>query len=177
MEDALFECRFEQDDEYIKDNINYFQFRAPSRIALFVTYAVIILVYVFMAVRKTTEGTGRAGTMFWIIAAVLTAFLTFTIVFGYKRAFKISRKRKAELYGDSTPVLEVFVTEDKMCFLNTANEAKNTIAISSIVKVIEYKSLIIVKTGARQVVGLSKKGFTKGTPEGLVDFLHSKGVK
>ena len=73
-------------------------------------------------------------------------------------------------------VCDANVTDSEIRLLNKADNADTVIALSTRALVREPKTLIVPIAKARMYRILSKNGFTKGTPEEFVKFLHGRGI-
>ena len=178
MDETLFEYRYEQDDEYIKDILNYSYFKKPVRIVLYVLCFLFVCLNAFFTIRSFIMDYPTSYKVMYVIVTIVTALLLLYILFfGYNASFRIAKKRKAELFGDKPVVTEAYVTEDVIRLVNSSNHAENEIKLSSVVKAYDNRSILILKTKAYITVTLSKKGFVKGTYEEFLQFLFSKGVK
>ena len=175
-EEKLFEFRFEQDDEYLRDYLKYAYFGMPARKAVIAIGIFAAAAFIGLAVYYTAAAPYHAWK-FWLIAVLFAAFNAWSYGFRYFKSVKSSKKRKEELYGDKPVFCEGYVTDSEIRLLNTASNGENTIALSTLAKVRETKALIVLITTARMYHVLSKKGFSKGTPVGFVEFLREKGVK
>ena len=176
MQENLFEYRYEDNDEYLLDYLKFVHFRMPSRIVYIVICLLFVLYFTFFAVYYTANQV--PGTWYyWVGAFGFGALYLFLFVFGYKRDISLAKKRRSEMFGNTPVVYEAYVTDSEVKIVNTANHAETVFALSSVVKVYETKTIIVLKTGGRLMSLFSKDGFTKGTAEEFVDFLHKKGIK
>ena len=176
MEEKLFEFRYEQDDAFLKDYLKFAYFGMPARRVILAFYVICSAVLAGVAVYITVKVPASAW-MFWVLAVFFIAVYAWIIIFRYFQSFKVSQNRKKELYGDSRIFCEGWVTDTEMYIANTGNNSENTFPVSSFKKVRETKTLIITVTSARLMSVIPKDGFTKGTAEEFVKFLHDKGVK
>lgn len=176
MEETLFEYRYEENEENLKEYLNFIHFKAPSRIVFFALCVLIVATYACITVKSFILGeSGRF--LFLTLTLVIAALFLFVVFYGYFRAGRQTKKMLAELYGDNPPVMEAYVTEDKIRLVNVSNHAEGVIEIPSVAKVYEQKSILILRTKAKVSYVFSKNGFTKGTSEEFMQFLFSKGVK
>ena len=178
MEEKLFEMHFAEDDDYQKAVVRFTFFEHPSRIVYYLITLLFVAVLVAFSVYFTVEGNMVTTLYFWILTAVYAAANVFIVVFNYKRALPLMKKRRREICGDGQFVVsDVYVTETGIHIHETPTNWSTTLSLGSIFRVHENKDLVVIRTKAKMALYLARNGFTKGTPEEFVNFLHAKGVK
>lgn len=176
MEDTLFECRYEYNDDLDKECQKFYHFRMPARIVGFVICFLFVGALAGFSIYFTVYDAPEK-TFYWILTIALAAFYLFLIFNGYRRALYTNRKRRVELYGSSSAVCEYFVTDKELKFNNLANHQEITVSLYTIVKMYETKNLIILKSSGNLLHIFTKSGFTKGTPDEFVKFMRSRYCK
>ncbi len=176
MEDSLFEYSHKADEEFVKKVYRFTCFRLPYLIVRFFIGFVLAAALIAVAVRLTIIGDKSYALIFRALAAVEVALTVLLPIFEYRRAVSINMKRRREISGKSADQVEnASVTESEIRFSGPVSEY--SVQFASIKRVYVTSDLIILRSGSKQLFPFSKDGFTKGAPEGFVDFLHGKGIK
>ena len=176
MEEKLFEYQNEENEDYLIECRRFAYFRMPSSVVRIAILCAIVILFIVRSVILTLlEAPSRIVS--WIVTAALAVFYVIYFIYRYKRSVILTRRRIDELTGGVPNVENSYVTDTHIYVHESATNAEITLEISSLARVYETDTLIIVKTGSKLVIFFSKSGFTKGTPEDFVAFLKSKGVK
>lgn len=177
MEDTLFECRYEYDENVNKEYLRFIHFTMPSRIIYFAFCLLIIGIVSAQSIYYLTVNNKSLCIFYWVLAVVYAALFLFLIIGRYRRDMTTSRRRRFELFGNSAAVFEYSVNDKEIRYNNLANHQEIIVSLSSIVKLYETKNLIILKSNAKILHIFTKSGFTKGTPDEFVRFMLSTGCR
>ncbi len=177
MEDTLFEVEFDQTDEYYKETVRFSILTNPAVIAAVAILALCICAAAVIAVCHAVLGDVKLAVSGGVMTCIMICLTAFALIFIFKKNVSRFINRRKELYGDGKLTCRVSFTENKVKFKNEANSAENVTAISAVARVYDKPGCVIIKTRAKLIQLLPKSGFTKGTPDGLVLFLRSKGAK
>ena len=178
MEDnTLFECRYEYDEGVNKEYLKFIHFRMPSRIVTFVICLLFVALMAAQSIYYLTIHDNSGCILYWALTIVLAAFYLYLFINRYRRDITTSRKRRYELYGNSAAVFEYSVNDKEIKSNNLANHQEITVPLASIVKLYETENLIILKSNSNLLHIFTKSGFTKGTPDEFIKFMHSIGCR
>lgn len=164
MDEILFEGTHIRDKAFYKELGTYLVFQRP-----------IMLVLHFIVLLTITFGFCN-GVTNKVVLVITFLFYALCIFMLYNNYVSLSYKREMEQSNGIPVEITVFITESQITHINALG-ASVKIEISTIKRVNRSKNYVILISKTRQMYIIDKRKFTKGTPDELVAFLKSKGVK
>lgn len=164
--EPLFENVYVRDEAVMKEYLRRMLLLGPSAI-----FAYVLVGYMLVNLIVLWVWIGYFAFPYLIASA----FILLLHLFIYRRTLKLTMDREKEVNGGEPLELHTTVMENSIA-CRTKIDAPE-VAYSSIKKVIQTKNLIIVVTKAKLAFIMSKDGFTRGTPEALLQFFRDKGLK
>ena len=161
MEEVLFEGTHTRDKAFYSELANYLCFKTPSKIIL---NCLVTICLVWSIIVHTWTATCFFAFYFIILAVSY---------FNYKN---VPYKRDLESNNGKEFEVNVSVTDTQIIH-KLGDSTTIVIDISILKKVVTSKNYVIMVSKTNQMYIIDKRKFEKGTPDELVSFLKSKGVK
>lgn len=171
MDEILFESTHTMNKELFKETGKFVIFKRTPLVVCHILILIFIPFFLFAHISGFYENTMTIFSSYILIG--LYAFLVF---FSYYNFTVLTHKRKNELGGGKDEVVTVQVAENYIKFSSSIG-TKSEIEFSSFRRMDETKNYIILNSKAKQLYIIDKRNLTKGTKEGLIAFLKSKGIK
>ena len=161
MEEILFEGAHKRDKAFYSELANYLYFKTPFKIIL---NCLVIICLVWSIIVHT-----------WTATCFFAFYFIITLV-SYFNFKNVPYKRDMERNNEKEYEVNVSVTDTQIIH-RLGEDTPIIIDISVIKKVVTSKNYVIMISKTNQMYIIDKRKFEKGTPNGLVSFLKSKGVK
>lgn len=170
MDEILFESTQTMDKKLFKEVGKFVIFKRKPivycNILALICFPIFILAQIAGYYQSSTAVLGYTLLVLYAII-VFVSYYSFTV---------LQHRRKNELSQGKDEVVTVQITKSHAVFSSSIG-TKAEIDFSSFKKINETKNYIILISKAKQMYILDKNAFTKGTPDELVAFLKSKGIK
>ena len=163
------EAGYVRDEKFAKEFFTYHAYRRPSGIIITIicVSAIIVGIINVIAMQQYLA----------IISIVLGIYILALRAIRVKNGIKISLKRDKESNHGNYISLQNIVTENTILVKSSVNEAGTEYDMACIAQAYRSKNYIYLLTQARLVIIFDVNLFSKGTPEELIDFIRSKGIK
>ncbi len=172
--ETLFENKYTKDKTSVREYLNYFYWKKPILLMLNILFA---LLFVFTIVSIFLPAIFPYNNDLKALYIVLPLFIWTVNITRYFKALKLSVMRDREINNGNPIDMHYIVSDDKVEVHCESIETKNSVSIFQVKKVVKTKNFIILVTEAKLSFVLKKDSFIKGTPEELIEFLKSKGLK
>ncbi|MBR2024310.1 MAG: YcxB family protein [Clostridia bacterium] len=171
MEEILFESTHTMNNELFKETGKFVIFKRKPTVFLHILILIFIPFFLFAHI------SGFYENMMTIYSSyILIGLYAFIVFFSYYNFTVLQHKRKNELAQGNDEVVTVQITENRTIFSSSIG-TKSEIEFSSFKRIDETKNYIILTSKTKQMYILDKRKFNKGTPDSLIAFLKSKGIK
>ena len=171
--DTLFECYVPDTRKYAKTMARFRQFSYPKSKTMLIILSVMLGAFLISSIIMLIFE-GSFGNL--IMAAVFIAFLTILHLVIYRVTVNSTIKQMKELSGDNEPEARYVFTNEKMIMYHS-NGGVSDVELASFKRVYVQKDAIYAESSAKLLYFLPKESFVKGSPEELVKFLSSKGIR
>ena len=171
--DTLFECYVPDTRKYAKTMARFRQFSYPKSKTMLIILSVMLGASLISSIIMLSfEGSFEN----LIMAAVFIAFLTILHLVIYRVTVNATIKQMKELSGDNEPEVRYVFTDEKMIMYHS-NGGVSDVDLTSFKRVYVQKDAIYAESSAKLLDFLPNESFVKGSPEELVKFLSSKGIR
>lgn len=164
------EVKFRCDSAYTKDLVQEFYeyccFRRPRYIVYHAIYALAMAFWLYVRL--------SGGTIGYLIPIVVLVYYGLMLWY-YYASVNLFMKRSREITKSGVMQMKMTAYPDRMEFFNGSG-APVELEYDEVKNVFCTKNLIAVRSKAKLVYMLQKSGFTLGTADGFLDFMHEKGL-
>ncbi len=158
-----------RDEMFAKEYFSFHTYRQPLGIVLTVICVLAIISGLINVI---------ALQQYWGVFNIALGIFFFVLRGArVKKNVRIFLERDKE--GNRGHIISVqnFVTENAIVVKSSLNEARTEYEMSRIEKVYRSKHYIYLLTKAQVVIVFDINGFSKGTPEELIEWMRQKGIK
>ena len=164
MDEILFEGTHTRDKSFFKEIAGYLFLKRPLMLTLHILVAVSLVFAI------------ASDTFIKIPYIVVFVFYVAIMMSSYFSMRNLSYKRQLEATGGVDIEVRVQITDTEITHIGFKN-ANINVNLSAIKSVSMSKNYVIMMSKTKQMYIIDKRKFEKGTPEELVAFLKSKGIK
>ena len=164
MDEILFEGTHTRDKSFFKEIAGYLFLKRPQ---ILILHILLTACLVFTAVSDTFM------KIPYIVVYILYAAI---MISSYLSMRNLSYKRQLEATGGVDIEVRVQITDTEITHIGFKG-ANITVNLSAIKSVSMSKNYVIMMSKTKQMYIIDKRKFEKGTPEELIAFLKSKGIK
>ena len=167
MKAPLFEIRYPRSAEHLKEAQRYLFLHRPSSVALYSLAGILILLNFGLWFRNRE-------TLHFVLGSVLLLLVVLSF-FMYWWGIRLIEKRERELFSTDTREVCVYIYDDRLELEEASGNVETE--VTSLRKAFRTRNMILIQSKANLLWMLPTDAFIKGTPEGCVRFLVSKGIK
>ncbi len=161
------EAGYVRDKKFAKEFYSYHTYKRPAGIILTIAFILAIISGIINIIAMQQA----------IDAAFLVVCIIVLRAVRIKKSVKISLARDKEGNHGNYVSLQNIVTEKSILVKSSLNQLGTEYEISCLRKGYRSKNYIYLVTKAKLVIIFDINAFSTGTPEELIEFLRSKGIK
>ena len=170
--ETLFENKYTNDKETIKEYLIYSFWKRPSAIVSNILLVCMFMFFLSFYLSWNASTDNKYFSLFFM----LWILIVWTVVLvRFLMSLRLAIRRNLEMNEGKPPVFNYLIFEDKIDLCFGTSESKSSIVFALIKKVAVTKNLILLITKAKLLVILRKDSFTKGTYDEWLRFLREKG--